>query len=207
MTPQFVYLINEEYHFELEQNQSYLTAKTMKKPAKLILISCLFFVIIPFEIYGQNIEPNTSTEEQLITAAREIMKEAGTCVLITLDAESNPMARIMDPFPPESDFTVWFGTKSQSRKVNQIKNNSTVTLYYQDSDASGYVVIHGDAQIVDDQKEKEKRWKDTWEAFYPNNKEGYLLIKVSPKWMEVLSYSRGIVGDPSTWQTPVVTFD
>jgi general stress protein 26 len=112
----------------------------------------------------------------------------------------------MDPFPPETDFTVWFGTKNQSRKVNQIKNNSTVTLYYQDIDASGYVVIHGNAQIVDDQKEKEKRWKDTWEAFDPN-KEGYLLIKVSPKWMEVLSYSRGIVSDPSTWQTPVVTFD
>ena len=179
----------------------------MKKLAKLIFISCVFFIIIPFKIDGQNIEANHSTEEQLIFAAREIMREAGTCVLITLDAESNPMARIMDPFPPESDFTVWFGSKTQSRKVNQIKNNSTVTLFYQDSDASGYVVIHGNAQIVDDQKEKEKRWKDAWEAFYPNNKEGYLLIKVSPKWMEVLSYSRGIVGDPSTWQTPVVTFD
>jgi general stress protein 26 len=192
---------------ELEQNQFDLTAKTMKKLAKLILITCLFLFIIPSKIFGQNLEPNNSKEEQLIIAAREIMKEAGTCVLITLDAESNPMARIMDPFPPESDFTVWFGTKAQSRKVNQIKNNSTVTLYYQDSDASGYVVIHGTAQIVDDQKEKEKRWKDAWEAFYPNNKEGYLLIKVSPKWMEILSYPRGIVGDSITWQTPVVTFD
>ncbi|MCW5518776.1 pyridoxamine 5'-phosphate oxidase family protein [Aureitalea sp. L0-47] len=140
-------------------------------------------------------------------AAREIIKEAGTCVLITLDDESIPMARIMDPFPPESDFTVWFGTKSESRKVDQIKNNPTVTLYYQDSDASGYVVIHGKAQIVDDEKEKEKRWKNAWEAFYPNNKEGYLLIKVSPEWMEILSYTRGIVGDPITWKTPTVTFD
>ena len=193
--------------FELQQNQYYLTAKTMKNLAKFILISCLFFVIVPFEINGQNTEPNNSTEEQLITAAREIMKAARTCVLITLDGKSNPMARIMDPFPPENDFTVWFGTKSQSRKVNQIKNNSTVTLYYQDSDASGYVVIHGNAQIVDDQKEKEKRWKDEWKAFYPNNKDGYILIKVSPKWMEILSFPRGIVGDSNTWQTPVVTFD
>ena len=80
-------------------------------------------------------------------------------------------------------------------------------MYYQDSDATGYVVIHGNAQIIDDQKEKEKRWKDEWKAFYPNNKEGYLLIKVSPKWMEILSFPRGIVGDSNTWQTPVVTFD
>jgi len=179
----------------------------MKKLPKLIFISCLFFIIIPFEIYGQDIGPNNSTEDQLMIAAREIMKEAGTCVLITLDAESNPMARIMDPFPPESDFTVWFGTNSQSRKVNQINKNSTVTLYYQDSDASGYVVIHGEAEIIEDQEQKEKRWKDEWKTFYPNNKEGYLLIKVSPKWMEILSYPRGILGDPSTWQTPVVIFD
>ena len=69
------------------------------------------------------------------------------------------------------------------------------------------MVIHGNAHIVDDQKEKDKRWKDSWKAFYPNNKEGYILIKVSPEWLEILSYSRGIVGDPETWQTPVVIFD
>lgn len=170
-------------------------------------MASLFLVVIPLEISAQNTEPDMLTDEQLMTAAREIMNEAGTCVLITLDAESNPMARIMDPFLPENDFTVWFGTNSRSRKVSHIKNNPTVTLYYQDKDASGYVVVHGDAQIVDDQEEKEKRWKDAWEAFYPNNREGYLLIKVSPKWMEILSYNRGIISDPGTWQTPVVVFD
>lgn len=179
----------------------------MNQITKYILNTCLIIIIIPFKIFGQNIELNDSTKEKLIIAAREIINASRTCALITLDDEFVPMVRIMDPFPPESDFTVWFGTKSQSRKVNQIKNNPTVTLYYQDSDASGYVVIHGDAQIVDDQKEKEKRWKDEWKAFYPNDKEGYLLIKVSPKWMEVLSDPRGIVGDPGTWQTPVVIFD
>lgn len=174
---------------------------------KLILKTCLILIIIPFNIYSQTRELNDTTKEKFIIAAREIIKEAGNCVLITLDDESNPMARIMDPFPPESDFTIWFGTKSESRKVNQIKNNPNVTLYYQDSDASGYVVIHGKAKIVDDHKEKEERWKNAWEAFYPNNKEGYLLIKVSPEWMEILSYPRGIVGDSTTWKTPIVIFD
>ncbi|PLW97757.1 MAG: hypothetical protein C0593_07770, partial [Marinilabiliales bacterium] len=130
-----------------------------------------------------------------------------TCALITLDEELIPMVRIMDPFPPENDFTVWFGTKAESRKVNQILNNPDVSLYYQDSDASGYVVIHGKAQIIDDQIEKQKRWKDAWEDFYPNNREGYLLIKVSPEWMEILSVTRGINGDQKTWQTPIVQFD
>ena len=179
----------------------------MNKLAKFILSTSLVLVFLPFGIRGQDLEPDNLTEEKLLIAARELIKEAGTCVLITLDAESVPRARIMDPFPPESDFTIWFGTNSQSRKVEQIKNNPTVTLYYQDSDTSGYVVLHGNAKIVEDQKEKDKRWKAAWEKFYPNNKAGYLLIKVSPKWMEILSPPRGVMGDPVTWKTPTVVFD
>ncbi len=117
------------------------------------------------------------------------------------------MVRVMDPFPPESDFIVWFGTNPKSRKVSQIKKNPNVTLYYLEKDASGYVVIHGIAQLVNDQKEKEKRWKNEWDAFYPNKSESYLLIKVSPISMEVISYKHGIVGDSLTWQPPFVVFD
>jgi general stress protein 26 len=112
----------------------------------------------------------------------------------------------MDPFDPEYDLTVWFGSNPQSKKVNQIKQNPNVTIYYLDTDGSGYVTIHGIAQIVVDQKEKENRWKDEWETFYPNRPEGYLLIKVSPIWMEIISYVRGIIGDPITWQAPTVVF-
>jgi len=179
----------------------------MNQLKRHILNTCLIVIIIPFNIYGQNINVNDATKERLIIAAREIMDTAGTCALITLDDKSIPMVRIMDPFPPESDFTIWLGTKSESRKVTQIKNNPNVSLYYQDSDDSGYVVIHGKAQIIDEQKEKQNRWKDGWEVFYPNNRQGYLLIKVSPEWMEILSYTRGITGDPKTWQTPIVRFD
>lgn len=179
----------------------------MNQITKLIAIAYLVLFMLPVKIFCQDKTTENSENEKLIVAAREIMKEAGNCALITLNDQSIPMVRIMDPFPPESDFTVWFGTKSESRKVGQIKNNPTVTLYYQDRDVSGYVVIHGNAIIVDDKKEIEKRWKVAWEAFYPNNREGYILIKVTPDWMEILSLSRGIVGDPVTWQVPIVRFD
>jgi len=177
----------------------------MKKLGHWILCAFLTFGSIHFAL-GQGIKQVDSTRNQLMVAAREMMIEAGYCTLITLDDEYRPMARIMEPFEPEGDFTVWFGTNAKSRKVRQIKNNPTVTLYYQATDITGYVVIHGIARIVDDDTEKESRWKESWDAFYPN-KEGYLLIKVSPEWMEILSTSRGIVGDSVTWETPVVTFD
>ena len=167
----------------------------------------LMIICLPFYTFGQNTSVENTARMELMKAAREIIDAAGTCALITLDENNLPMVRTMDPFTPENDFTIWFGTNSQSRKVDQIRNNPNVTLYYRDIDDSGYVVIHGKALIIDDEQEKQTRWKEGWESFYPNNREGYMLIKVSTEWMEILSVTRGINGDPKTWKTPVVRFD
>lgn len=171
------------------------------------LILTIGIMSIPIMGFSQKIELKDSSNIELIQAAKEIMIAAGTCALITLDEEGRPRVRLMDPFNPENDLTVWFGTNPESRKVNQIKKDPRVTLYYLDSDASGYVMIYGIAQIVDNQNEKQKRWKDDWIGFYPNWPEGYLLIKVVPKWMEVISYTHDILGNPTTWQPPIVLFD
>ncbi len=179
----------------------------MQQLQKTINILFLIIFVLSFKSTGQNIESNEASKDKLLNASREIMTAAGNCALITSDENDISRVRAMDPFLPESDFSVWFGTNANSRKVNQIKKNPKVTLYYLDSDASGYVVIYGVAQLVNDQKEKEKRWKAEWEAFYPNKTKDYLLIKVIPEQMEVLSPPRGIVGDPITWQPPVVLFD
>ena len=172
-----------------------------------IYLLLLILFVIPLHGISQNSEIKKSSDVKLISIAKEIMTTAGTCALITLDEEFRPRVRAMDPFIPESDLTVWFGTNPKSRKVTQIKKNPKVTLYYLKNDASGYVMLHGIAYIVDDPIEKEKRWKDEWEAFYPNKTDGYVLIKVFPEWMEVISIAHGIVGDPTTWQPPKVLFD
>lgn len=179
----------------------------MKTQQKSIYILLFILLLMPLMGFSQNKQAIDSTNNKLISAAKEIMNAAETCALITLDQEGRPRVRAMDPFAPESDLTVWFGTISKSRKVNQIKNDPRVTLYYLDSDASGYVMIHGTAQLVDDPQEKEKRWKAEWEAFYPNKADNYLLIKVSPLWMEVSSPPRGIFGDTISWQPPAVFFE
>ena len=172
----------------------------MKTLRKFLFIVFPIIFLVPFKCFSQKIETIDTTKNKLISAAREIMFSASTCALITLDKEGRPRVRTMDPFSTENDLTVWFGTNSKSRKVSQIKQDQRVTLYYLDSDASGYVMLYGLAELVDNQSEKEKRWKEEWEDFYPNNRENYLLIKVVPEWMEISSVKRGIIGDSLTWQ-------
>jgi general stress protein 26 len=181
--------------------------KKMMKFNNYISLIMLSFLLFPLLGHCQPKALSDSTNNKIFTAAREIVLAAGTCTLISVDADGVARARAMDAFLPDEAFIVWFGTNPKSRKVGQIQGNPMVSLYYFDKATASYVLLHGKAQIVDNTTEKEKYWKKEWEAFYPNYPDGYLLIKVIPLWMEVVSESRGIIGDPVTWQPAVVSFD
>ena len=146
---------------------------------KLCLISLVILLFLPSELIGQEKEHSDPPDKKIKEAARKIMTSVETCALITLDKEGRPRARAMDPFAPEDDFTVWFGTNANSRKVAQIKNDPRVTLYYLENNDAGYLMIYGTAELIDDAKEKEKRWKPEWEAFYPNDRKDYLQYRLS----------------------------
>jgi general stress protein 26 len=135
-----------------------------------------------------------------------MMDAARYCALITLDASGHPRVRAMEPFPPEEDMAVWMATNRNSRKAQEIKNDPRVTLYYAHPQGAGYVTILGTAQLVDDPEEKAHRWKEEWASYYPEGRASYILITVKPSRLEVLDYSKGIVGDPATWTPLSVTF-
>lgn len=169
----------------------------------LILCSLL----LPYQGISQDTDQSETKKPDLEKIAREIIHSRGTCALITLDKEGRPRVRMMDPFTPEEDFTIWFGTNPKSRKVVQLKNDERITLHFAAEDQSGYVSIYGKAQLVDDADSKEKYWKKKWEDFYPNYPEGYMLIKVTPEWMEVVSIPDGVVGNTVTWQPDAIEFE
>ena len=170
------------------------------------LLQFLFAYCFVFNLSAQQIKNTTLSKTALIKAANEIINSTKTCALITQDKNGISRIRTMDPFPPEKDLTVWFGTNPKSRKVTQIKNNNKVTIYYRDKDDSGYVMLHGKAEIINSQTAKNKYWKDTWKSFYPNKKESYLLIKVTPIFMEIVSPKRNVIGATETWEPPILTF-
>ena len=166
----------------------------------------LLLLFAPAAAFGQQTAEADSLQQRLELAARDTMTSAKTCALITVDQEGRPRVRVMDPFLPDNDFTVWLGTNPRSRKVEQIQQDPRVTLYYLAVDGSGYVMMQGTAQLIDAAAEKEARWKEGWEAFYPNKEEDYMLIKVTPEWIEVVSYTHDVIGDPITWEPPRLTF-
>ncbi len=155
---------------------------------------------------GDEKQTASTRTDSLLTAARELMAAAQYCALITVDSTGQPHARMMDPFPPDTNMVVWLGTNPHSRKVREIRRHPQVTLYYPGPGGQGYVSLIGRARLVDEPTEKERRWKPGWEEFYPDRQTSYLLIAVTPLSLEIVSYPHGFLGDPVTWQPPVIYF-
>ncbi len=176
-----------------------LTGRTFRFAVLLTLL------LGPSAIHSQETAKSFS-RKQLIAAAREIMTTARYCALITLDPAGRPQARTVDPFEPDEHMVIWLGTNSRSRKVAAIRRNPRVTLYYFDRESEAYVTISGIARLVNDPKEKARRWKDEWKDFYPDRAKDYLLIKVTPLDLELVNVKKGILGDPHTWKPPAVNF-
>jgi general stress protein 26 len=135
---------------------------------------------------------------KVLAAAREIMTAQQYCALITLDETGLPQIRTMNPFPPDDEMVVWMATNSRSRKVEHIKKDPRVTLYYSNhATAIGYVAMAGRAVLVDDMQEILKRKRAYWDTAFPGLK-NLTLIKVIPEQIDVVNYKQGLAGDPVT---------
>ncbi len=183
----------------------------MRVKKKFKHIKTIFYLAIilqlPLGIFAQDKMGTQFNRDTLITTARIMMEAVRYCAVITLDTTGHPDVRIMDPFSPDDDMVVWLGTNLNSRKVKQITDDSRVTLYYQAPNEVGYVVIKGQAYMVDDSLKKQTYWKKEWSRFYSENKSNYTLIKVIPDKLEIIDYQHGIFGDPKTWAVPFVKFN
>lgn len=145
----------------------------------------------------------------ILAAAREVMAGARFCTLVTLGLDGHPQARVVDPFAPEQDMTVWVATKPLSRKVAQLRKDPRTTLSCFDARKNAYVTLLGQARLVEEPEEKAKRWKEEWAAFYKDRNRGddYLLIRLKPTHLEIVSYADGLVGDDQTWRPVELDID
>ena len=147
-----------------------------------------------------------SIEKDVKGIAKEIMTNAKNCALVTIDSLGVTHVRVMDPFLPDENFTVWMATNPKSLKVRQIQNNETVTLFYFDQKTGSYVTLQGTASIVNNQAKKDVFWKKEWKDFYKNRTTDYTLIRFRPNNAKIISEKYQLLGDPITWEPLSIEF-
>lgn len=164
----------------------------------------LFVVIVGCTTAPDSTKPfkkEFTVEEQIILSeAKKLIASAYYTTLITQDKKHQPRARVVEPFFPEEDYTIWMATNPKSRKVQQLKHNSKTTLHYFDKNRLGYVSLMGDAFLVDDLTTKKQIWKEGWEKFYPKREQDFILIKFIPHTLELISPGEELLGDKKTWK-------
>jgi len=154
---------------------------------------------------GAQSPPPVPDRAQVLSAAREVMKQARYASLITIAADGQPQARIVDPAGPGPDLTVWIATNPATRKVAQLRRNSRATLFYFDRATESYVTLLGSATLVTDPTEKARHWQPQWAPHYPEGPRSrqLTLIRFTPRTLEIVSAPHKLQGDPKTWR-PVV---
>ena len=176
----------------------------MEKKRSFLTFACLIVFSAVFYLKGN--AQTTLNRDSIIVAAHEIINETAYCALATIDSTGQPHIRTMNPFPANNELITWFATSRTSRKVREIKNNPKVCVYYANHiSAKGYVAITGTGEVIDDKELLIKMKREYWNGI-PNWQNTFVLIKITPKAMEVINYKHGLNNDPNTFKAPSITF-
>ena len=126
--------------------------------------------------------------------------------MITLSESGQANARLVQHFKPEVDLIVWIGTSLESRKVREIRNESCITITFQDDEEYCYVTMLGSASVENALNEKQKHWQEDFIAYFPKGPQNddYVLIKFIPSRIELMNFHRGVTPEPFGLQPAVL---
>ena len=143
--------------------------------------------------------------ERVLAVANQIVGAAGCASLITIDETGLPSSRPVRTFSSDNEFAeITIPTDVSSRKTHHVRSNSNVVLSYIDTPSRGYVTVIGKAVLIDGLEDKRAAWMEPFSAFWPDGPESedYLLIVITPRRIEIRSYTQGVAEVPTQW-TPV----
>ncbi len=121
------------------------------------------------------------TEQDAKRLSLDLMETAEAAYVTTIDPEGYPQTRAMfnlrrkEQFPGvaslfkdhQNDFLVYFTTNTSSPKIDHIKKNPKVAVYYCKASEFRGLMLSGEMEVVIDGAEKECVWQKGWELYYP----------------------------------------
>ena len=136
------------------------------------------------------------SEDEFRLQCKTLLETGWPAYLTTIDDDGYPQTRAMFNlrnkkrypklipfFKKQGEFTIVFSTNTSSTKVNDIKNNSAVSVYFCEPESTKGTMFGGNIEIVDDVGIKKELWHDGWERYYPMgyNDPDHTVIRLQPK--------------------------
>ena len=149
----------------------------------------------------------------VLDSADALIARDSSAGLVTVDESNRPRVRsvrafrLKKPTTARERFTVFILTRPSTRKVDQIMKNPLVTLYFNEDQHAAYATIMGRATVHRDPKNPRlQSFLDsaTVKFFWPAFPKDFVMIEVTPDWLEFIG--PGLWNDPDTWRPQAVVF-
>jgi len=127
----------------------------------------------------------------------ELIESSKAVYLTTIDSEGYPITRAMfnlrnkEQFPEfseffakqDNEFEIYITTNTSSSKIDHIKKNPKVSVYYCDPEDFKGIMFGGELEVIEDMELKQEIWLDWWTKYYSEGIEDpdYTLLKLTPK--------------------------
>ena len=110
----------------------------------------------------------------------DLVRKAQFAMFGTYDERGVCHSRPMAAVEYEEDGDLWFFTRAESRKLNEIARDPRVTLDYSDPSAQHWISCVGKAEIVHDQAKARELWMEPLRTWFPDGADdpAIRLIKV-----------------------------
>ena len=158
--------------------------------------------------------------EQVLKAARLLMESDENMALVTVDDNGQPRIRTVkaflsdvNPVDPHSSMTVWVMTRDSTRKIEQIRQNPQVSLYFNDDAKVSYLTVMGTAFVHTDPEHPRIKAMLARPAldgyadyFWPDFPKGFVMLEIKPNWIEYMDQEK-LKPHRETWRPQAVLFD
>ncbi len=83
----------------------------------------------------------------------------------------------------EDKYVIYFSTNTSSSKIDHIKENPKVSVYFCDTEQFKGVMFGGEIEVIDDMEIKRQFWLDRSVSYYPKGLEDpdYTILRFNPK--------------------------
>ena len=168
-----------------------------------------------------SIVPQTpdKSHDQRVAKVAKLIADTQVCMFTTTDTTGRLVSRPMAVLEVEFDGDLWFVSKDETRKVNQVRHGAHVNVAF--ASKNSWVSVAGDAEIVRDVDKAKELWSAGVSAWFPEGPEapGLVLVKVHADCAEywetpsgvvvtsLLSFIKGrVTGEPYSVENETISF-
>lgn len=111
------------------------------------------------------------TRSEQIDKLNELIKDIDIAMLTTQETNGTLRSRPMGTQQVEFDGDLWFFTRIDAAKVDEVRQDRHVNVSYADKDNQRYVSVSGTAQVTQDQQKINELWNPIAKIWFPDGKD------------------------------------